>query len=735
MIKFNKKTSIFTIETKNTSYAIKIDNGFLLHAYYGKKISGDDLTYLTRHREFGFADIKPEREKLSYMDYIPFEMPVDGVGDFRETALAVTSSEGHNALEAKYVSHTISKAAPQLEGLPCVFGKGAETLEIKSLDPILNVEVTLLYTIFSDTDTIIRSTKVKNLSTKPVKIKKCFSLSMDMDNDNYDMISLHGSWARERHMDRHAINMGLHQIKSHRGESSHQEHPFVAVLEKKADWNSGNVYGVNFIYSGNFVANVQRNQFDQIRVQMGINPENFCWTLNKNEEFVSPQAVTVFSDKGLNGMSQNFHKLYRNHLVRSKYNHKMRPILINNWEATYFDFNTQKILDIAREASKDGIELLVLDDGWFGHRTFDDSSLGDWYVFKDKLPEGLGYLSREINKLGMKFGLWFEPEMISPDSDLYRAHPDWAIQIPGRTPGLSRQQLVLDITRPEVLDFQYNQIKKILAAANIEYIKWDMNRQLCDIGSLALSGDRTGEFFHRYVLAVYEFQNRLVTDFPNLLLENCSGGGARFDPGMFYFSPQIWCSDDTDAIERLQIQEGTALIYPLSTMGAHVSVCPNHAVGRNTPFKTRGYVALSGTFGYELDITKLPPEERSLIPGQIALYKKFNPIIREGNYYKIASYTENNEYDAWMSVIEDKSEALLTFVQVLNHPNMKTRMIKLAGLDPDAVYTVSYPDEDQKNYPVCHMKGETLMNAGLPLRRDWGDFQAKLVYLQKKNTK
>lgn len=733
MIKFNKKTSIFTIETKNTSYAIKIDNSFLLHAYYGKKISGDDLTYLTRYREFGFADTMPEREKLSYMDYIPFELPVDGIGDFRETALAVTSTEGHNAIEPKYVSHTVTKSAPELKGLPCVFGKGAETLEIKSVDPILNVEVTLLYTIFSDTDTIVRSTKVKNLSDKPVKIKKCFSLSMDMDNDNYEMISLHGSWARERHMDRHTVNMGLHQIKSHRGESSHQEHPFVAVLEKKADWNSGNVYGVNFIYSGNFVANVQRNQFDQLRVQMGINPENFCWTLSKNEEFVSPQAVTVFSDKGLNGMSQAFHNLYRNHLVRSKYNHKMRPILINNWEATYFNFNTEKILDIAREASKDGIEMLVLDDGWFGHRNFDDSSLGDWFVNEEKLPGGLSYLAKEINKLGMKFGLWFEPEMISPDSELFKAHPDWAIQIPNRKPGLSRQQLVLDITRPEVLDFQYNQIKKILASANIEYIKWDMNRQLSDIGSLALSGDKTGEFFHRYVLAMYDFQNRLVTDFPNLLLENCSGGGARFDPGMFYFSPQIWCSDDTDAIERLQIQEGTALIYPLSTMGAHVSVCPNHAVGRNTPFKTRGYVALSGTFGYELDITKLDPNERSMIPGQIALYKKFNPIIREGLYYKVASYTENNEYDCWMSVKDD--EALITFVQVLNHPNMKTRMIKLCGLDPEALYTVSYPDEDQKNYPVCEMKGETLMNAGLPVRRDWGDFQAKLVYLQKKNTK
>ena len=380
MITFNKKTSIFTIETENSTYAIKIDNGFLLHAYYGKKISGDDLTYLTRHREFGFASINPEREKLSYMDYIPFEFPGDGLGDFRETALAVTSNEGHNGIEAKYVNYKITKSAPVLKELPCVFGKGAETLEITTHDSVLNVDVILYYTVFSGIDAIIRSTKVINLSENPVKIKKCFSFSMDMDNENYEMISLHGSWARERHIDRHEINMGLHQIKSHRGESSHQEHPFLAVLQKKADWNTGNVYGLNFIYSGNFVANVQRNQFDSLRIQMGINPENFLWTLNKNEEFESPQAVSVFSDKGLNGMSQNFHSLYRNHLIRSKYNHKMRPILINNWEATYFDFNTEKILDIAREASKDGIEMLVLDDGWFGKRNFDDSSLGDWFV-------------------------------------------------------------------------------------------------------------------------------------------------------------------------------------------------------------------------------------------------------------------------------------------------------------------------------------------------------------------
>ena len=440
--------------------------------------------------------------------------------------------------------------------------------------------------------------------------------------------------------------------------------------------------------------------------------------------------MLVYSDSGLNGMSHTFHDLYREHLIRSPYKKTPRPVLINNWEATYFNFDTDKLIDIAREASKDGIEMLVMDDGWFGHRSFDDSSLGDWTVNENKIKGGLKHLVDEVNKLGMKFGIWFEPEMISPDSDLYRAHPDWAIQIPGREPGLSRQQLVLDITRKEVEDYTYESVAKILRSANIEYVKWDMNRQLTDIGSAALPADQLGEFYHRYVLALYRLQERLITEFPKLLLENCSGGGARFDPGMLFYSPQIWCSDDTDAIERLSIQEGTSLVYPLSTMGAHVSVCPNHACGRVTPFKTRGYVALSGTFGYELDITKLPQEERAMIPGQITLYKKFGDLVRNGDYNRIASYSENNEYDCWASIAKDKSKALVTFVQVLNHPNYKTRFIKIAGLKPEAKYKVTWPDEDQSKFQSMELSGLTIAKAGIPVRRDWGDFQGQLIYIE-----
>ena len=731
MITYNKETKTFRLNMPESTYCITIsERGYIAHTYFGSKIGEDDISYLTRQYEYGFSREKIFREKHSLLDFLPQELPTDGLGDFRESALAITNSTGNNGVELKYKSHTISNGTKPIEGLPAVFGDNAQTLEITTEDPVLGVEVVLVYTVFEELNAIIRSTRIINNGKESVYIRKALSAAFDMDNDNYDMITLHGSWARERHIDRRPIHMGKQGVVSMRGETSHQEHPFIAIMDHNADQNNGRIYGVNFIYSGNFVADVQRNQFDSIRTVIGINPENFSWKLNPDDSFETPQAVLVYSDKGLNGMSHTFHDLYREHLIRSPYKKSMRPILINNWEATYFNFNTEKLLDIAREASKDGIEMLVMDDGWFGHRSSDDSSLGDWFVNEEKIKGGLKHLVDEVNKLGMKFGIWFEPEMISPDSELYKAHPDYAIQIPGREPGMSRQQLVIDITRKEVEDCIYNQVAKILHSANIEYVKWDMNRQLADIGSLNLPADQIGEFYHRYVLALYRMQERLITEFPNLLLENCSGGGARFDPGMFYYSPQIWCSDDTDAYERLSIQEGTALVYPLSTIGAHVSVCPNHAVGRVTPFKTRGYVALSGTFGYELDITKLSEEDRKMIPNQVALYKKYSDLVRNGDYWRVASCRENNEYDCWMSVSKDKSKALITFIQILNHANYKTRFIKLNGLDDQKKYKVVFPDEDQEKFAPYTLTGLSIKNAGIAVSRDWGDFQGKLIYLE-----
>ncbi len=461
---------------------------------------------------------------------------------------------------------------------------------------------------------------------------------------------------------------------------------------------------------------------------MGIHPENFCWKLESGAHFQAPEVVMVYTDRGFDAMTAAFHRLYKKHLIRGEYKDKKRPILINNWEATYFEFNTEKLLSIAQEASKLGIEMLVMDDGWFGRRNCDDCALGDWTVNEEKLQGGLKYLVDEVNKLGMKFGIWFEPEMISPDSDLYRAHPDWAIAIPGRPGTQSRQQFVLDLSRQEVVDCIYEQVAKVLRSANIEYVKWDMNRQLTDIGSYGLPADRQGELYHRYVLAVYQMQDRLTKEFPHLLLENCSGGGARFDPGMLYFSPQIWCSDDADAIERLEIQEGTALIYPLSTMGAHVSDCPNHTVGRVTPFETRGIVALAGTFGYELDVTKIPAEDREMIPDQIAMYHKYNDLVREGDYYRIASYAQNHKYDCWQVVSEDKTASLVTFVQVLNRANFKSRRILLKGLDAKKTYQVVFEHGDKVEDQTY--SGDTLMKAGLLVPNPWGDFRAQLISLR-----
>lgn len=506
----------------------------------------------------------------------------------------------------------------------------------------------------------------------------------------------------------------------------------MALAEHTATQEYGDVYGFSFVYSGNFISQAQLDQFDRVRAVVGINDENFAWRLEPGESFTAPEVVMVYSDKGIGTMSRTFHDLWREHLIRGEYRDRMRPILINNWEATYFDFNTEKLLSIAKEAAKDGIEMLVMDDGWFGHRSSDDSSLGDWVVNEQKLPGGLKYLVDEVNKLGLKFGIWFEPEMISPDSNLYRAHPDWAIAVEGRTPGLCRCQYVLDLSRKEVRDYVFDSVSKVLRSANIEYVKWDMNRQLSDLGSACLPADRQGELYHRYVLAVYALQERLMKEFPHLLLENCSGGGARFDAGMLFYSPQIWCSDDTDAIERLEIQEGTSLVFPLSTMGAHVSTCPNHACGRVTPFRTRGFVALAGTFGYELDITKIPQDDRALIPSQIALYKKYNPLVRTGDYFRIASYSENKELDCWEVVSKDKKEALVTLVQVMNHPNFKSRSVMLPGLDAQTTYAVEMEDSFGNKSDLGSWTGLTLSNAGIILPRLWGDFNSQLIHLTAK---
>ena len=722
---FLEEEKIFKLDTRNTTYVIAVvdDEQFLGHVYYGKKLKEVHLDGLLRIHENPFVPSRNNRDRVSFLDSFPMEYPAHGLGDYRESCINIRTEKGNVGLALSYVSHKITEGKDGLEGLPASFGKAGEceTLKILCEDKVIGLQVILQYGIFDEADVITRSVKVVNTGKEDLYLTKVYSACLDMDNKGFEAISLHGSWARERQIETVPVSHGKYSVESIRGESSHQDHPFLALKTKNADQENGEVYAMHFVYSGNFKAQVQSDQFDQVRMTMGIHPEDFTWKLKEGESFQAPETVLVYSAQGLGQMTRIFHDFYRNHLIRSKYKNQKRPILINNWEATYFDFDTEKLIAIAKQASALGIEMLVMDDGWFGDRCDDNRALGDWFVNEEKLKGGLKYLVDEVNKLGMKFGIWFEPEMISPDSDLYRAHPDYAIAIPGREPSLCRNQYVLDLTRKEVRDYAYECVAKILRSANIEYVKWDMNRQLSDIGSLELPADQMGELYHRYVLAVYEMQERMMTEFPHLLLENCSGGGARFDPGMLYYSPQIWCSDDTDAIERLKIQEGTALIYPLSTMGAHVSDCPNHTVGRVTPFETRGYVALAGTFGYELDVTKIPESDREQIPAQVAMYHKYNDLVREGDYYRIASYAENHYFDCYGVVSKDKKEALYTYVQVLNRPNYHSRRIYLKGLAAEKYYAIEGEDGT--------WSGEQLMNAGLLVQNPFGDFKGKLIHL------
>lgn len=729
-IQYSEEKKIFKLDTDHTTYLIGLaDKGYVGHIYYGKRLQGFGGRQRLRTEELPLTPSVNKREKSSFLDKYPMEYSAAGIGDYRESCLNVRNEKGNLGCEFFYSSHTIRKGKPGLKGLPASFGSEneTETLQIVCEDPILQMEVILSYSVFEKEDMITRSVQICNRGQQTLRLEKVYSACLDMDDLDFEMLTLCGSWARERHIQRNKIVYGKQQVSSTKGESSHQEHPFLALVTPNTTQDTGEVYAMNFVYSGNFIGQAELSQFDQVRMVMGIHPEEFCWKLHPGEEFQAPEVVLTYSSEGLGKMTHSFHDFYRRHMIRSPYKYKKRPVLINNWEATYFDFNTEKLLDIAREAKKNGIEMLVMDDGWFGKRNWDDSSLGDWEVNEEKLTTGLPDLVRRVNEIGLDFGIWFEPEMISPDSDLYRAHPDWAIQIEGREATQSRAQYVLDLSRAEVRAYAYECMAKILRSAPIAYVKWDMNRQLTDLGSRYLAADEQQELFHRYVLGLYEMQEKLVTEFPNLLLENCSGGGARFDPGMLYYSPQIWCSDNTDAIERLRIQEGTALIYPLSAMGAHVSDCPNHAVGRSTPFETRGHVALTGTFGYELDITKISVEDRAQIQGQVKTCHKYQSLIQTGDYYRIASWTDQKPFDCWEIAAKDGCEALVTCVQVLGRTGTHSRIIRLKGLDGKAEYRLEGTDEVYT--------GEELENCGYAVKDLKGDFQSRLYHFIRQDNK
>ncbi len=723
MITYLENERQFQLDTPHASYVLTVaEEGYLLHTYWGKRIAPQDLTDLLRLSDPPFVPAKNERERASFLDCAPFEYPCAGIGDYREPAIVL--EDGAFACDLRYVSHRIynGKYAPRC--LPHTWGNGCETLEILMRDEPTGLEVKLHYTVFEGIDAVIRSVSLENCGSRDLMLRRVLSASVDLDDDRFEMITLYGSWARERQAERLPIRHGKQRIDSTRGESSHQYSPFFALVRPETTEESGEAYGFTLIYSGNFTAQAELTQFCQTRAQIGIEAGSFAHCLSTESEFDAPEAVLVYSGDGLGGMSRTFHRLFTDHLIRSKYRYAERPVLINNWEATYFDFDLEKLKTIADEASRLGIELFVLDDGWFGRRDSDNCSLGDWVPDQRKLPGGLKPLTDHITGKGMRFGLWFEPEMISPDSDLFRAHPDYAVGIEGRPRTQSRAQYVLNYARRDVRDAVWAQMKEILDTVPVSYIKWDMNRQLTEVPSPA--------FYHAYMLGVYQMLERLVTEYPDILLESCSGGGARFDPGMLYYSPQIWASDDTDAKERLRIQYGASLFMPPSAVGSHVSVCPNHATGRVTPFETRANVAMFGTFGYELNVAQLSDDEKAHIPEQIARWHSISRLIREGRLYRLGNpfaptgfaAQQNADYDAWIFVSADQSDAVFTYVQITAEANMKSRRIRLAGLLPDAVYAYELGGK------AYQKTGAYLMQCGVMLPNLWGDMTSVQLRLR-----
>ncbi|MBS1372176.1 MAG: alpha-galactosidase [Lentisphaeria bacterium] len=724
-VTFNEKNRVFKLDAGDSTCAFMVEpSGYVAHLHYGGKISSDAFEYLYRRMDRAFSPAAPGTTSPESRDVIPQEFGTNGVGDFHAPSAIVRQENGHTVTDFKYRSHRIYKGKPALEGLPATFGSDddVDTLELSLYDAASDVEFILFYSAFRRFNAIARSVKVVNHSKESVRLEKISSASLDFTDGRFDLIHLPGAWGRERAVERHPVNHSRTVLESVRGLSSHQQNPFFALAAPETTETAGEVYGAALLYSGNFAAEIELDQFNLLRAQIGINERTFEWVLAPGESFVAPEVLLVYSQKGLGGMSRTYHDMFRNHLIRSYWKDLKRPILVNNWEATYFDFNAEKLLSIAKDAAELGIEMLVLDDGWFGKRDDDHTSLGDWFVYESKLKGGLGRLVEGVNKLGLKFGLWFEPEMISRDSELYRRHPEWSLHVPGRGASEGRNQLVLDMSRPEVVDYLFDSICAILDSANIEYIKWDANRHLTEVGSAAVPPERQKEISHRYVLGMYELHERLLKRYPKLLIEGCSGGGGRFDAGMLYYVPQIWTSDDTDALERLKIQYGTSMLYPCSTMGAHISDCPNHQTHRTNPFETRGIVALSGTFGYELDLNKMNDEERRLIREQVAAYHKYNHIVAGGDFHRLTDpFSPETVVVIWEHVAADRSEALVTMVQPRNVPNGPVFRVRLRGLDPEAVYEVEHSGE--------RFTGEMLMNAGLNVPRFERDGGGALYHL------
>ena len=725
MIIFDSEKNIFKLDTKNSSYIIGVQNGVLYHLYWGKKISTISRTIdmMLSDKGNSFSALDTDVRWGRSADLMPMEYPTYGAPDLRTPALHIRYANGSSATSLRYSSHYISKGKSKIIGLPATYaeeGDNVETLSIVLKDETSALEVTLNYSVWYDYDAITRNAVIRNLGNDDISVLSAYSAAFDIiDAENYDMLNLYGVWGRERSPERMSLRHGIQMIDSKRGSSSHNQNPFLALLSKSCTENLGEAYGINLIFSGNFAGGVELDGYNTARVFMGINPFDFGYKLSCSEEFFTPEAVMVYSNNGIGGMSRSYHSLYRNRLCRGKYRDIERPALVNNWEATYFDFDEEKIVAIAKKAKQIDLDLIVVDDGWFGERNTDSGSMGDWTVNLKKFPNGLSSVVNRVNDLGMKFGIWIEPEMVSLDSNLYRNHPDWCLHVKGRQSCLGRNQLILDLSRQDVCNYLITFISDLLDSANIEYIKWDMNRNMSEIGSALLPSESQSEVAYRYILGLYKVLETLTAKYPDVLFEGCSGGGGRFDGGMLYYMPQIWTSDVTDAEERLKLQYGTSIVYPFSTISAHVSAVPNHQISRTTPFKMRGDIALMGAFGYELDLEKLSEEELLMAKEHVAFYKKYGHVMHKGECYRISS-----PFDSDLSVMQfiapNKNTVIVFIASRQALPNAPFKRILLKGLEPESEYT----EEDSG----ITATGDELCTIGIPFMNEKEHFSDVLVF-------
>ncbi len=727
----NSQTKEFHLQNKQISYILCVlENGQLGHLYYGKRISHrDSFQHFLQMRSLSHTAYVYENDYLFTLDTIRQEYPSYGTTDFREPAFQIQQPNGSCVTNFQYRSYRIYDGKKPLKGLPATYTENSEegiTLEILLEDPLINCEMVLSYTIYDSYDAVCRNMRLINHGKEKLVLRRAMSFSVDLYDSNFEMIQLDGAWSRERYITTRTLAKGIQSISSTRGASSANHNPFLALKRPEATETTGEVYGFCLVYSGNFLAQVEVDHYDTARVTMGINPFTFTWELNPGDEFQTPEVVTVYSSSGLNGMSQNYHHLFNERLVRGRWKNQERPILFNNWEATYFKFDEESILKIAQKAADLGAELFVLDDGWFGTRNDSSSSLGDWYSDLEKLPNGVEGLSEKIEKIGLKFGLWFEPEMVNKASKLYESHPNWVIKTPERSMSHGRNQYVLDFSNPEVVDYIYKMMEKLLLRTKISYIKWDMNRSITEAYGSTLKPEQQGEFFHRYILGLYNLYERLITSFPDILFESCASGGSRFDAGMLYYAPQCWASDDTDAGERIKIQYGTSMVYPISSIGAHVSAVPNHQVKRLTSLKFRAAVAFFGAFGYELDPNQMSPEEQEEVKRQIIFYKTYRKLFQYGNFYRLKSPFQNHGNAAWMVVSPDKKTAIFVSYKSFAEPNPSLKKIRLEGLDPERLY---YCNETKSSY-----YGDELMNMGFLLEIEFTGSTVRNPIVMKKNS-